>query len=169
MKILIIGGSGFVSGTLAREAMKAGWDVTVITRGRRPVPEGAARITADRDQPPTFAEAVRAHRQEWDLVVDCIGMTPAHAQQGRERGIHLFASPRRKAERLEPLAAPVINDGSKVVSLLGDIGLNIGGGDAPGREPADCFIGDFLAERAVVLPWHSGTGQFSLPGRGRAA
>ena len=82
--MVIIGGSGFVSGTLAREGVGAGWDVTVVTRGRRPVPEGVSCIEADRDDGAAFCRAVNAARADWDLAVDCIGMTPAHAVQDVE-------------------------------------------------------------------------------------
>jgi nucleoside-diphosphate-sugar epimerase len=39
---------------------------------------------ADRDDRATFANAVNTHRAEWDLTVDCIGMTRAHAEQDVE-------------------------------------------------------------------------------------
>ncbi|MCE0496359.1 MAG: NAD-dependent epimerase/dehydratase family protein [Methylacidiphilales bacterium] len=84
MRLLIIGGSGFVSGTLAREALQAGWEVTVVTRGQRPMPEGAACIRADRNDPAAFARAMKEQPGDWDLVADCIGMTPEHAEQDIE-------------------------------------------------------------------------------------
>ena len=59
MNVLIIGGSGFVSGTLARRARAAGHRVWVVTRGRRPVPDGVTPITADRGDDAAFAAAVR--------------------------------------------------------------------------------------------------------------
>lgn len=40
-KILIIGGSGFVSGTLARIALEQGFETWVLTRDQRPAPAGA--------------------------------------------------------------------------------------------------------------------------------
>jgi nucleoside-diphosphate-sugar epimerase len=81
--LVILGGTGFVSGTLARVARERQWDVTLVTRGRRPLPAGVTALTADRDDPADFAAAVRAGAPAggWDLVVDCIGMLPAHARQ----------------------------------------------------------------------------------------
>lgn len=81
MRLLIMGGSGFVSATLAREAVGAGWDVSVVTRGQRPVPEGVTSIQADRNNHAALAGAINRCGLDWDLVVDCIGMTPVHAEQ----------------------------------------------------------------------------------------
>jgi len=71
-KLLIVGGSGFVSGTLARTALAAGWEVTVVTRGTRPLPKGVNAIRVDRNDEVAFAAAMRALTPEWDLVVDAI-------------------------------------------------------------------------------------------------
>ncbi|HCV24020.1 MAG TPA: NAD-dependent epimerase/dehydratase family protein [Candidatus Latescibacteria bacterium] len=82
--LLSIGGSGFVSGTLARRAVGAGWDVTVVSRGQRPLPEGVRGITADRKDQTQFAEALSTCGS-FDLVVDCIGYDPEDAVQDVEQ------------------------------------------------------------------------------------
>lgn len=84
MKILIIGGSGFLSGTLTRVAVAAGHEVTVVTRGQRALMEPVASITVDRKDRAAFLQAVEAEPGDWDLVVDCIGMEPADAEQDVE-------------------------------------------------------------------------------------
>lgn len=81
LNLLIIGGSGFVSGTLARTAVSQGHRVTVVTRGQRPVPSNVAVITADRRDRSGFAAAIAQAQQTWDLVVDCIGYNAANAEQ----------------------------------------------------------------------------------------
>jgi len=82
MKLLIIGGSGFVSGTLARTAVQHGHEVSVVTRGQRPVPEGVRALVADRKTPGALTQAVGG--AEWDLVVDCIGYERPDAEQDVE-------------------------------------------------------------------------------------
>ena len=72
-KILIVGGSGFLSGTMVRRALLEGHEVHAITRGQRPMPAGVNAIVADRKDPAEFAEKVRTLNIKWDLVVDCIG------------------------------------------------------------------------------------------------
>ncbi len=84
LRVLVIGGSGFVSGTLARVARDAGHEVWVITRGRRPVPEGVTAVTADRTDREAFAAAVAGAGVEWDLAVDCIGYQAEDAEQDVE-------------------------------------------------------------------------------------
>lgn len=84
--LLVIGGSGFVSGTLARRAVDAGWRVHVVTRGQRPLPEDVTAITADRKEHGAFAEAITAARravniERFDLVADCIGYDVEDAEQ----------------------------------------------------------------------------------------
>lgn len=83
-KMLIIGGSGFVSGTLARVALEQAHQVWIVTRGQRPVPGGVIPLVADRRDRAAFARAVAAANTTWDLVVDCIGYEPADAEQDIE-------------------------------------------------------------------------------------
>ncbi|MFZ1752378.1 MAG: NAD-dependent epimerase/dehydratase family protein [Caldilineaceae bacterium] len=91
--ILLIGGSGFVSGTLARLAVGAGHTVTAVTRGQRDLPGGVRSLVADRKERAAFATAVRRASTHWDLVVDCIGFGPDDTRQDvelfRDRASHL--------------------------------------------------------------------------------
>lgn len=80
-RILIVGGSGFVSGTLARTALARGHEVWIVTRGLRPPPPGARALVADRKDPAAFRAAVEAAGVRWDLAVDCIGYEVADAKQ----------------------------------------------------------------------------------------
>ena len=80
-RLLILGGSGFLSGTLARTALEQGWAVTVVTRGQRPVPHGAVAVKADRQDRSAFAKNLAAVGGTWDLVVDAIPFTPEDAKQ----------------------------------------------------------------------------------------
>lgn len=84
MRILIIGGSGFVSGTLASQAVAAGHEVWVLTRGQRPTPPGARALVADRADTDRFREAIAGAGGRWDLVVDCIAYTPEDLRQDLE-------------------------------------------------------------------------------------
>ena len=81
MKIVIIGGSGFVSGTLARKAVELGHQVWAVTRGQRAVPDGVRPLTADRTDETAFALAVEKAAVSWDLAVDCIGYNEQDAGQ----------------------------------------------------------------------------------------
>lgn len=93
LKILLIGGSGFVSGTLARLAVAQGHAVTAVTRGQRDLPAGVTPLVADRKDDAAFTSAIQQAGVTWDLVVDCIGYGPEDAEQDvailRGRASHL--------------------------------------------------------------------------------
>jgi nucleoside-diphosphate-sugar epimerase len=76
MRVLIVGGSGFVSGTLARRALAEGHDVWVVTRGKKAIPAGATPLRADRTDRQLFRDVVSRTGLRWDLVVDSICYTP---------------------------------------------------------------------------------------------
>ncbi|MFW6292199.1 MAG: NAD-dependent epimerase/dehydratase family protein [Spirochaetota bacterium] len=86
--ILVVGGSGFLSGTIVSAALRGGHSVYVVTRGRRPVAPGAQPLTADRHDVSAFAAAVeeglRAAGGQFDLVVDAIPFSPEDARQDVE-------------------------------------------------------------------------------------
>lgn len=86
--VLVLGGSGFVSGTVARAAVDAGDTVWTITRGSKPAPPGATPLVADRHDRDAFAravdEAIAGAGGRIDLVVDVIAFTPEDARQDLE-------------------------------------------------------------------------------------
>ncbi len=81
LDILVVGGGGFVSGTVCRTALAAGHRVWAVTRSSRNVPEGAVALTADRRDKAVFAAVVAGCGRRWDLIIDCIGYQPADAEQ----------------------------------------------------------------------------------------
>lgn len=93
MKLLILGGSGFLSGTLANVATEQGHTVWALTRGQRPVSDGVISLIADRHDESALQQVIDEAGEEWDLVVDCIGYEPADARQDlalfRKRAQHL--------------------------------------------------------------------------------
>ncbi len=80
-QILIIGGSGFLSGTIARLAVSHGHQVTIVTRGNKPIPDSVDAIKVDRSDRGAFAQLLAERNTTWDLVVDSIAFSPEDAQQ----------------------------------------------------------------------------------------
>ncbi len=74
--ILILGGTGWLSGRIAQQWLDRGAAVTCLTRGTRPVPDGARGVDADRDAPDAYT-AVSG--QDWDEVID-VSSHPAHVR-----------------------------------------------------------------------------------------
>lgn len=83
-RLLILGGSGFLSGHMTRIALAAGHETWVLTRGQRPVTAGARMIVADRKDREAFAHAVAAAGTTWDGIIDCIGFSADDARQDVE-------------------------------------------------------------------------------------
>lgn len=81
LHILLIGGSGFVSGTLARVAIAAGHHVTAVTRGQRTLVDGVTPLIADRRDSNALHQSLEQIDHAWDLVVDCIGYEVSDARQ----------------------------------------------------------------------------------------
>jgi nucleoside-diphosphate-sugar epimerase len=81
LKILVIGGSGFLSGTIVSSALALGHQVWALTRGRRPLPTGVHGLVANRGNHTAFAQALAGAQTYWDMAVDCIGFAPADIQQ----------------------------------------------------------------------------------------
>src|SRR3990170_2609926 len=81
LRICLIGGSGFVSGTLARVARDDGHDAWAVTRGQRPLPKNVRAINVDRNDRTAFAQAIEKVGGRFDLVVDCIGYVEEDARQ----------------------------------------------------------------------------------------
>ncbi|MCM2576498.1 NAD-dependent epimerase/dehydratase family protein [Streptomyces meridianus] len=67
MRLLMLGGTGFVGRAVADEALARGWQVTVFNRGHHEAPPGAAQVTGDRTSPGGTAALAQG---TWDVVVD---------------------------------------------------------------------------------------------------
>jgi 2'-hydroxyisoflavone reductase len=65
--VLILGGTGWLSGRVARRSLEAGATVTCLARGARPAPDGAELVRGDRGDPEAYTELAR---RDWDHVVD---------------------------------------------------------------------------------------------------
>jgi 2'-hydroxyisoflavone reductase len=94
MKILILGGTGFIGPHLVRTAMARGHDVTIFNRGRSNThlfPE-VKKLVGDRDG---GLDALR--KGEWDAVLDNSGYVPRHVKDSAQLlkgrvGRYLFTS-----------------------------------------------------------------------------
>jgi nucleoside-diphosphate-sugar epimerase len=78
--ILILGGSGFVSGALAKALIIAGEKVWVLTRGIHDLPHGVISLIADRNCDKEFLKIILQAQTRWDVIYDCIGYNPIQVQ-----------------------------------------------------------------------------------------
>ena len=85
MRIVILGGTGFLSTCVVRAALERGHEVVAVSRGRRgEPPAGAHAVVADRDDPASLADALAALPGPPDAVVDVCGYTVAGARAAGE-------------------------------------------------------------------------------------
>lgn len=75
--VLILGGTGWLSGRIAQRWVDAGAAVTCLARGGRPGPDGARLVVADREDAGAY-EGLQD--REWDEVVD-VSSHPRHVAE----------------------------------------------------------------------------------------
>lgn len=139
MRVVVIGGSGFVGSALIPELRSRGCEVVLINRGSRAVPH-VENLVADRDDPDSLAKAVR-RIEAADAVID----TCAYTGEQVERAWALLASRVRRWVHLG--SAAVYVDAAERPAHERDA---IGGADVWARygrnkSAADAFL---LAQRA---------------------
>lgn len=81
MRLLIIGGTGQLSGRLTAMALTDGHEVWTLNRGSKPAPEGVHALTADRKDDESVRRALEKADTRWDAVIDCICMNADNARQ----------------------------------------------------------------------------------------
>jgi nucleoside-diphosphate-sugar epimerase len=77
MRVLVTGGNRYIGLELVRALAAAGHAVTVINSHEVPLPEGVARIHADRRIPGEFTKALASRRDDFDAVFDNTAFVPA--------------------------------------------------------------------------------------------
>lgn len=78
--VLILGGTGWLSGRIATRWLDEGASVTCLARGGRETPYGAHLVVGDRSLPDAY-DSVKS--REWDEIVD-ISSDPAHVAAALE-------------------------------------------------------------------------------------
>ncbi len=80
-RILVLGGTGFLSSALVGQSLAAGHDVTIVTRGRAKSgpPAGVSAVIANRSEPNALRAAL-ADQGDFDLVLDAILYRPDDAR-----------------------------------------------------------------------------------------
>jgi nucleoside-diphosphate-sugar epimerase len=112
-RVLFIGGTGVISSACARQAIEAGFDLSMVNRGAttvRPVPAGARVLIADVRDPESVRKALGG--LDFDVVVDYLAYTPDHVRADLELlrgrvGQYVFISS-ASAYQTPPARLPVV-------------------------------------------------------------
>ncbi len=81
MRLLILGGSGQLSGRIATLALAQGHEVWTLTRGIRALPEGVHALMADRADDAALLAALERADTRWDACIDCTAFDRHAADQ----------------------------------------------------------------------------------------
>lgn len=143
--VLILGGTGWLSGRVARAWVDAGAAVTCLARGGRPAPSGAELLIADRTEPAAY-DAVAA--RDWDEVVE-ISSIPEHVAAATAA----LAPRARHLTYVSSLSVYEAND-----EIGADEGAALSEPLAPGEEydysrakaAAEASVRDAFGERAAI-------------------
>jgi len=112
MKVLFIGGTGNISTSVSRQAVAAGFKLTLLNRGRsgETIP-GARMVTADINDPAGVRAVLGSER--FDVVVNWIAFTPAEVARDidlftGQTGQYIFISSASAYQK--PPASPFITE-----------------------------------------------------------
>ena len=121
MRVLVLGGTGFVGRAVVDEALARGDDVTTLNRGHREAAAGVTAVVGDRLAP----HGLDGLRGEWDVVVDTWSAAPyavrdaASALEGRT-GRYVYVSSR--SVYADPVVAGAAEDAPAVEAAPDDGG-----------------------------------------------
>ena len=90
MKALFIGGTGTISTDVVALAQQKGWEITLLNRGSKKMPEGIHSIIADINDEEAVAKAIVA--EHYDVVAQFIGYTAEDVK----RDVRLFQNKTRQ-------------------------------------------------------------------------
>ncbi|MEV4831455.1 NAD-dependent epimerase/dehydratase family protein [Micromonospora sp. NPDC049257] len=148
MRLLMLGGTGFVGSAIVTEGVRRGWTVTVFNRGiHGGTPRGVHRLRGDRTAPGGLAELAGGG---WDMVVDTWDGAPRAVRDAatllRCAGHYAYVS---SGSVYAPPVRPGVGEESAVVASAAD--------DTGDDDYARCKAGGELAatevfgERALLV------------------
>jgi 2'-hydroxyisoflavone reductase len=144
MRLLILGGSGFVGRAVADEAVRRGYDVTVFNRGQRVAPAGVRVLTGDR-----MGDLSALESGTWDAVVDTWSAQGEAVRRTAEllstrAGHYAYVSSRSVysgEQREKAEGATLVDDGDE----------GYAGDKLRGEQGAAAFDGSVLLARAGLI------------------
>jgi nucleoside-diphosphate-sugar epimerase len=161
MKLLVLGGTGFVGRAVVDLAVGRGDDVTVFNRGHRDLPDGARPLTGDRTRPDRLAALAGG---TWDAVVDTWSAAPRVVRDAARllkgsAGHYTYVSSRSVYAGAGPTP---LNEDAPVVDASPDAGDDVDYAAAKrgGELAAELFGPDVLLARAgLILGPHEDVGR----------
>lgn len=147
MRLLMLGGTGFLGSATVAQALRRGWSVTVFARGvRGSVPAGARFVPGDRDRAGALAALAGG---EWDLAVDTWRGPPRVVRDAARALVgsvssYVYVSSRSVYREPVPLGA---DEGAPVVQAAPDA---CGGTYAQCKAGAERAVREAFGDRALI-------------------
>jgi 2'-hydroxyisoflavone reductase len=164
MRLLMLGGTGFVGGAIVADALRRGWSVTAFTRGlRAAVPNGVTHLRGDRTVAADLAALERAALERaasadgaWDVVIDTWAGQPRAVRDAARAlagsvGLYAYVSSRSAYRMPVPLGAgedwPIVD--AEADATGGEYAQLKAGGERAARE----VFGDrtLIARAGLIL------------------
>jgi 2'-hydroxyisoflavone reductase len=169
MRLLVLGGTGFVGRAVVEAGRARGAEITVFNRGRQAPPAGVTALVGDRLVDGGLA--VLTGRQEWDVVVDTWSTAPFAVQDAARLlsgrvGRYVYVSSRSVYVYPQPLgldeSGPLVEgdpgagrDGTEIVYPVakrgGELAAEAAFGDRVLLARAGIILGPY--EDVGRLPW----------------
>ncbi|HEY2005065.1 MAG TPA: NAD-dependent epimerase/dehydratase family protein, partial [Solirubrobacteraceae bacterium] len=149
VRLLVLGGTGFVGRTLVQEGLSRGWEVTTFNRGRRAAVDARVRaLVGDRLEPQDLAVLDDGH--EWELVADTWSGAPRAVRASASRlcpraGRYIYISSCS-------VYAPPPSMGAPETALTVEASPDAEGGEyAELKRGAELAAADAFGDRALLL------------------
>lgn len=168
LEVLLLGGTQFVGRHIVEALLRAGHQVSVLTRGRTPdeLPDEVERLRGDRDEGAAGLNALLG--RTWDACVDVSGYTPrqvrasAEALQGHVRR-YVFVS--TVSVYAEQGRHPIREDDPLLPEAAEDVTEVTGETYGPLKVTCERIVRDVYGERATILRPQIVAGPFDPTGR----
>ncbi|MBU7600470.1 reductase [Streptomyces sp. P38-E01] len=161
MRLLILGGTDFVGRVMAEEAVAAGHEVTVLSRGTRPAPQGVRALVGDRE---TDDGLDALDGGEWDAVYDTWTGAPRVVRRSAallaDRVAH-YAYVSTRSVYAQPTPAGADED-APLVDAFADAGFV----DYPtNKRGGELAVREFFGDRSLLLRAGLVLGRYENVGR----
>ena len=157
MRVLILGGSGFIGQHLVRGLLAGGHAVTAFSRGRQAaaLPAGTERLHGDRDAGAAGLTALTG--RAWDACVDLSGYTPRQLRASSQAlmrcvGRYVYVSAvMAYALPIEPIRRPVTEGHPLRLPAADDVTVVDGHTYGPLKVACEAIVTQAFGPRATVL------------------
>jgi 2'-hydroxyisoflavone reductase len=170
MRVLILGGTGFIGQHIVEALLAAEHEVSVLSRGTSPdeLPRSVERLRGDRDAGTSGLDALTG--RAWDVCVDVSGYTPRQVRPSAERlrtAVRRYVFISAVSVYGDPKDRPVLETHPRVAPAAEDVTEVNGDTYGPLKVACENIVQEIYADRCtllrpqIVVGPHDPTGRYS--------